>query len=53
MSKERQVVIDKMYEQIETLILMHGRAEWSGVAIQLIYQKPLGTKSYQGGGKMR
>ena len=32
-SEERQVVMDRMDEQIETLILMHERAEWPGVAI--------------------
>ena len=33
MSEERQVVMDRMDEQIEKLILIHGRAEWPGVSI--------------------
>ena len=33
MSEERQVVMYIMDEQIETLILMHRRAKWPGVAI--------------------
>ena len=33
MSEERQVVMDIMDENIETLILMHGRSEWPGVSI--------------------
>ena len=42
MSEEIQAVMEKMYEQIKTLILMHRRAEWPGVAIWLIYQNLLG-----------
>ena len=51
MSEEREVVMDRIYEQIETLILVHGRAEWPRVAILLIYQKPLGNKPYERGGE--
>ena len=33
MSEERQVVMYRMDDYIETLILMHGKAEWPSFAI--------------------
>ena len=49
MSGYRQVVMDRMDEQIETLISMHRRAEWPGLPFSLSTKNLLGLNKMKEG----